>query len=344
MNNSVRTPAISVVIVNLNGEKYLRDCLDALSGQTFRDFDVIVVDNGSEDGSLEMLKTQYSWATIISLEKNTGFAKGNNIGLQSSSGRYIATLNNDTLPGREWLSALFEAAEADDRVGMVASKILLGKEGNELDSAGMLVYPDGMSRQRGRGQPDRGQFDKEEEVLFPSACAALYRREMLDETGFFDEDFFSYCEDADLGLRGRIAGWKAVMAPGAVVRHLYSQTGGKYSEFKAYHVERNRFWVLIKNFPLSYILLFPLYSSWRYGVQVYGLLSHKGSTARFAEAGGRVSLLYMLLKAWCMALMKLPGMLIKRRYVWRRRRIGRKEYRKLLMEFRISASELVLTD
>ena len=337
-------PSISVVIVNMNGEKYLKDCLGALSGQTFKDFEVIVVDNGSEDSSLHLLKTDFPWVNVIPLDSNTGFARGNNIGFRSSSARYIATLNNDTLPDRGWLAGLFDAAEADAAVGMVASKILLGREGNELDSAGMLVYPDGMTRQRGRGQQDRGQFDKAEEVLFPSACAALYRREMLEETGFFDEEFFSYCEDADLGLRGRIAGWRAVMAPGAVVRHLYSQTGGRYSEFKAYHVERNRLWVLIKDFPLSYVLLFPLYSLWRYAVQVYGLLSRRGSAARFVESGGSGALLYILLKAWVMALVALPGMVNKRRRVWRRRRLSRSEYRRLLNKFRISASELVLTD
>ncbi|MEJ2696146.1 MAG: glycosyltransferase family 2 protein [Candidatus Sulfobium sp.] len=337
-------PTISVVIVNLNGEKYLRDCLDSLSSQTFRDFEVIVVDNGSRDGSLDLINKEFGWVNVISLRENTGFARGNNVGIGASSGKYIATLNNDTIAESRWLEGLVQTAEADARTGMVASKILLGREGSELDSAGMLVYPDGMTRQRGRGQTDRGQFDKTEEVLFPSACAALYRREMLEETGFFDEDFFSYCEDADLGLRGRLAGWRAVMAPGAVVRHLYSQTGGKYSDFKAYHVERNRFWVLLKDLPLCYVFLFPFYTSWRYIIQVYSILSGRGSVARLAENSGRGRLLNVASRAFRDALGGIPRMLRKRRNIWRHRRIAAKDYRKILRRHRITAQELMLRE
>ncbi len=337
-------PAISVIIVNLNGEKYLRDCLAALSAQTFRDFEVIVVDNGSQDRSLDLVRDEFEWVKVIPLDENTGFARGNNVGFEASSGRYIATLNNDTVVDRDWLGALVEAAGADERVGMVASKILLGNEGNQLDSAGMLVYPDGMTRQRGRGEPDDGRFDEAEEILFPSACAALYRREMIKETGFFDEDFFSYCEDADLGLRARLAGWKAVMAPGAVVRHLYSQTGGKYSDFKAYHVERNHVWVLLKNLPLSYLFLFPFYTAWRYIIQVYGLFSGRGSVARFAETAGKGRLFSIVGRAYRDAFIGLPRTLRKRRNIWRRRRVNMGEYRAMLKKYRITAEELMLRE
>ncbi|MBF0560208.1 MAG: glycosyltransferase family 2 protein, partial [Nitrospirae bacterium] len=200
---------ISVIIVNLNGEKYLRDCLESLASQTFRDFEVIMVDNGSTDNSLDLVRKDFPWVRVTGLAHNTGFAKGNNTGFAVASCKYMVTLNNDTIADSNWLQALFGAAEADPSVGMVASKIFLGREGSELDSAGMLIYPDGMSRQRGRGETDCGQFDDIREVLFPSACAALYRSEMLKNIGWFDEHFFSYCEDADLGLRARLAGWKA---------------------------------------------------------------------------------------------------------------------------------------
>jgi GT2 family glycosyltransferase len=259
---------ISVIIANLNGERYLRDCLSALEAQTFREFEVIVVDNGSTDGSLRLIRNEFPRVRVVSLDRNTGFAKANNIGFEASSGRYIATLNNDTIADRDWLGALIGAASADEKVGMVASKILLGAEGRVIDSVGMLLYPDGMTRQKGRGETDDGRFDIAAEVLFPSACAALYRREMIGEIGFFDEDFFAYCEDADLGLRGRLAGWKAVFEPAAVVRHLYSGTGGGYSPMKAFHVERNRFTVLLKDLPVSYIITSPFYTVWRYVVQV----------------------------------------------------------------------------
>ncbi len=335
---------VSVIIANFNGERYLMDCLSSLAAQTFRDFEVIVVDNGSTDGSLRLIAGEFPWVRVVPLGSNTGFARGNNAGFEASSGRYIATLNNDTIAGRGWLKSLVEAAEADEKVGMVASKILLGAEGREIDSAGMLVYPDGMTRQRGRGETDDGRFDAPQEVLFPSACAALYRREMIEENGFFDEDFFSYCEDADLGLRCRLAGWKAVLAPSAVVRHLYSATGGRYSEFKACLVERNHVWVLLKNMPAGYIMVSPLYTIWRYLVQIYGLFSGKGSVARFAQQSGSARLGAVVIKAYCQALGKLPRMLGKRREVLGRRRLGPREYGVLLRRHRISAAELMLRE
>lgn len=335
---------ISVIIVNFNGEKYLPDCLGGLASQTIADFEVIVVDNGSSDNSLKILAGDFPWVRVIPLAENTGFARGNNIGIRAASSRYIATLNNDAIPDSWWLEKLLETAERDSRIGMVASKILLGREGREIDSVGMLIYPDGMTRQRGRGQTDEGQFDSGGEVLFPSACAALYRMEMLEEVGLFDEDFFLYCEDADLGLRSRLAGWKAVLAPGAVVRHLYSQTGGKYSAFKAYHVERNRFWVLVKDLPASYILLFPFFTAWRYIIQAYGLVAGKGSVARLAQETGSGSLAAVVVKAWWSALKELRPMLLKRRQIWAGRRLLQSSYSDLLKRYRISARELMLRE
>lgn len=337
-------PLISVIVVNLNGERYLNDCLSSLSAQTFRNFEVILVDNGSTDGSLDLIRKEFSWVKTIALDENTGFARGNNIGFETSSSPYLATLNNDTIADRGWLQALYEAAEADPRIGMVASKILLGREGREIDSVGLLIYPDGMTRQRGRGVPDEGQYDGMKEVLLPSACAALYRRPMLEETGYFDEDFISYCEDSDLGLRARLAGWNAVLAPEAIVRHLYSQTGGRYSEFKAYHVERNRSWVLLKDLPVSYIILSPGYTAWRYIIQVYGLLTGRGSVARFVEGSGKLSMIITVARAALDACMKIPRMLMKRRDIWKRRQLDRKEFRLLLRRHRITAEELMLRD
>lgn len=335
---------ISVIIANLNGEQYLPDCLQSLSVQTFRDFEVIVVDNGSSDRSLDILRKDFPWVRVIALKENTGFARGNNIGFEASSAEFVATLNNDTIAGSGWLEALHVAAKEDVTIGMVASKIFLGREGREIDSAGMLIYPDGMTRQRGHGEEDNGQFDAVKEVLFPSACAALYRQEMLKETGHFDEDFFSYCEDADLGLRGRLAGWKAVLAPDATVRHLYSQTAGRYSQFKAFHVERNHLWVLLKDLPLSYIIQFPFYTVWRYIIQVYGLLSGQGSVARFAESAGAGQMIKIVLRSYCSAFTALSQTLQKRRRIWKGRRPGNKEYRNILKRHRITAKELMLRD
>ena len=340
----MRTPAASVIIANFNGVSYLPDCLNALSCQSFRDFEVVVVDNGSVDDSVELMTRDYPWVTVVRLDGNHGFARANNIGFERSSGAFIATLNNDTIVGERWLEELVIAMDIDPSIGMVASKIFLGREGRRLDSVGMLVYPDGMSRQRGRLETDRGQFDDSPDVLFPSACAALYRRRMLEETGFFDEDFFSYCEDSDLGLRCRLAGWRAVLAPKAEVRHLYSRTGGTYSEFKAYYVERNHKMVLLKNLPLSYIAFSPFYTLLRYGAQFYGIVSGRGSAARFAEGAPRGSLFRLMLRVYRDLIIGLPQCLGKRRAVWRLKKISLKAYRTMLSAARIGVIDLVLTD
>lgn len=338
-------PQISVIIANYNGEPFLADCLAALSAQTFKEFEVVVVDNGSSDRSLERLAHEFSWVKVIALEKNEGFARANNIGFSATSAPFVATLNNDTLPDPDWLKELHEAMNNDPAIGMTASKILLGRSGGEIDSVGMLLYPDGMTRQRGRGAVDEGQFDKHEKVLFPSACAALYRRSMLEEIGFFDEDFVSYCEDSDLGFRGLLAGWEAVLAPGAKVRHLYSETGGKYSAFKAFQIERNHHWVLWKNLPLRYLLLSPFYRSWRYLVQAFGLFTKKGSVARLAESLSAGRLLGVLVRADLGAAIGfLPVFFKKRRAVWKRRKISINAYTTLLRRHRISARELMLID
>jgi GT2 family glycosyltransferase len=167
---------------------------------------------------------------------------------------------------------------------------------------------------------------------------------MLSEIGFFDEDFSSYCEDADLGLRGRLAGWKAVFAPAARVHHLYSRTGGRYSMLKAYQVERNHLWVLLKDLPLSSLVFFPFYTFWRYIIQIYGLASGRGSVARLAEESGKLQMMAVVLKAYASALTILPRMVRKRREIWGKRRISPGEYRALLKRHRISARELMLRD
>jgi GT2 family glycosyltransferase len=194
----------SVIIANWNGREFLSECLDSLAVQTFADFEVLLVDNGSSDGSLALVREHYPQVRIVSLNENTGFARGNNLGFSAASGEYLLTLNNDTRAEPGWLAALVAAADADPSVGMVGSRICSYQEPEVLDSIGVAVCIDGMSRAAFRRQHcdvlGRGGVV---EILLPSACAALYRRAMLDEIGGFDEDFFAYCEDTDLGLRGR---------------------------------------------------------------------------------------------------------------------------------------------
>jgi GT2 family glycosyltransferase len=333
---------ISVIIPNWDGIIHLRDCLSSLQKQTFRNFEVIVVDNGSKDDSVNFIKREYPWIKLIELSKNIGFSAACNLGIKAAKGRYIATLNNDTEVIPQWLGHLLKAAEKNEKIGMVASKILLSFETHEIDSVGMLIYPDGIGRQRGRGEIDNGQFDEDDEILLPSACAALYKMKMLEEIGLFDEDFFAYCEDTDIGLRGRLAGWKAVLAPEAVVYHKYSETGGKYSLFKALHVERNRIWVAVKNFPFIWLCKLPFYTFMRYLTQLYGVLMNKGSSARYKENLSMRDILISIIKANYYAIKKLPIMLQKRKTI--RTIKTKKEFITILKKNNITLTELILKD
>jgi GT2 family glycosyltransferase len=191
---------------------------------------------------------------------------------------------------------------------MCASKILFHGDRTRIDKAGHLMYPDGLNHGRGSGQPDRGQFENREEVLFPDGAAALYRREMLDVTGAFDEQFFAYGDDADLGLRGRLAGWNCLYIPTAVVYHVHSATAGEFSPMKAFLIERNRIWVAVKTFPPSLLLLSPIFTILRFAYHAYGSLLHVGSSGQFALQCSRSQLALMIVKAYWSGLKHMPQM------------------------------------
>ena len=338
-------PLVSAVVVNWNGADYLETCLASLFAQTWPHLEIIVVDNGSSDGSLALLHARYhARVTLIESPVNLGFAGGNNVGIRAAKGAYVALLNNDAVAHPDWIRALVEAAEADPRIGMCASKVLvLGADG-VIDSAGLLMSPDGIGRGRGRLQRDDGTYGHAEDVLIPSGCAALYRRAMLDEVGLFDEDFFAYCEDSDLGLRGRLAGWSCRYVPGAVVHHAYSRSIGPYSPFKAFQVERNRCWVLLKCFPARAILASVPFTAARYALQAWGALTHRGAAARLAERTSATVLITLLLRAWTSAILRAPVMLARRRRQRALRRITGTEWRRTMRRHRLGIRELALKD
>ena len=221
---------VGVVIANWNRKELLRACLASLAGQTHPSFEVVVVDNGSSDGSValveEMAKSYPVRLHLIANTANLGFCAANNQGIQATEGELVALLNNDAEAESGWLEALEQAIRRGEDVGMAASKVLVWEDPAKIDKCGHLIYPDGQNRGRGSGQTDHGQFDRTEEVLWPDGCAAMYRRAMLEDIGGFDEDFFAYADDAELGLRARWAGWRCWYTPDAVVRHHRGATLG----------------------------------------------------------------------------------------------------------------------
>lgn len=270
-----------MAIPTLAADSRLRECVDALGRQTRRDFEVIVVDNSGK--GLARRNGCAPGATIIENERNAGFGTAINQALRASRAPYLATLNDDAVASPRWIESLAAAMERRPDAGMCASQVRLYGE-PRLDSAGMLVALDGSSKQRGHGRPPE-DFPVAEEVLFPSGSAALYRRTMLDQIGGFDDAFFLYCEDTDLGLRARWAGWKCLYVPDAVVDHHYSHSAGAASPLKAYYVERNRLFVLAKNFPGRMLARAPFVSAARYLWHLRYLLSGRGSAARFRASG-----------------------------------------------------------
>ncbi len=339
-------PFVSVVMVNLNGIGFLKDCLQSIYGQSYSDFEVILVDNGSTDGSVQFMRDSFPAVVIIENKENLGFAKANNQGIEISKGKYIALLNNDTVVDKDWSKNLVKAAESSpDKVGMWAGKILSLKNPKIIDSVGgLMISSDGIAKGRGRLEEDRGQYDREEEVFIPSACAGLYRKEMLNEVGLFDEYFFAYCEDTDLGLRARLAGWKTVSVPTAVVYHYYSGTTGGYGFAKAYLVERNHILLAVKNFPFSRLLLLPFYTFWRYLMQIWGIVLKKGAGGRFVQNFSAKKLVVVLLKSLLGIAKGIPLMIRKRRYIQKNRKVSNSEIKKWFKRHGLPIKELVFKD
>lgn len=332
---------VSIIIVNWNGLRHLPECLDSLAGQSFRDFETIVVDNGSSDGSLDYLRGRPE-LELVPLPENLGFAAGNNAALPLARGEYLVTLNNDTRAEPEWLERLVAVADAYPGAGMVASRILSYHDPDLIDSLGIAVCRDGMSRGAFRGlRFSTLDLEPVREVLFPSACVALYRRAMLDQIGFFDPDFFAYCEDTDLGLRGRLAGWGALLARDAVVYHKYSMTSGAFTPFKLYLVERNHFFAAVKNLPLPLLLLLPLFTLGRYLTQLEVVLRGKGSGGEFLESGTRGACVWALFRGMRDALFSLPKLLKKRAAVMRVRKLASPQMMRLLRRYRLSFRQLL---
>jgi GT2 family glycosyltransferase len=328
---------VTVVIPTLAADSRLRDCMEALAKQSRRDFEVVVVDNSGR--SLARNNGTAPSAQIIECTTNTGFGAAVNRGIEASRATFLAVLNDDAAPHPGWLDALVHALEVRPDAGMCASQVrLFGEPG--LDSAGMLIARDGSSKQRGHGRLPQ-DFPVAEETLFPSGSAALYRRAMLDQIGGFDDQFFLYCEDTDLGLRARWAGWKCLYEPRAVVEHHYSHSAGRASPVKAYYVERNRLFVLLKNFPAPMLLAAPFVSASRYFWHVWYGLQGRGSAARFrTEGNAGIRMLWYVLRAHFAALFRVPHLLRQRKQIRSQARITPAVFRHLIDSHSISVRRI----
>lgn len=323
---------MTVVVPTLEAGEPLAACLESLDRQTFRDFEVIVVDNSGHRAVPPQANIR-----VIANERNVGFGAAFNQAFRESKSPFLAVINDDAAADPQWLEVLLRAVEDRPDVGMCASKVLLARTG-KLDSAGMLLCRDGSSKQRGHGESPE-KYPRKQEVLLPSGSAAFYRREMLDEIGLFDESFFLYCEDTDLGLRARWAAWECLYVPDAVVEHRYSHSAGQASALKAYYVERNRLFLIVKNFPMLDLMLVPIYAIARFFWHFVFALRGQGKAADFQRAGNSIaSLPLYVLRAHFVMIARLPALWRQRRAM--KRRLTAKQFRRLISRFSISPRQV----
>ena len=340
-------PVVTVVVVNWNRRELLRSCLLSLEIQMGLAgiFEVILVDNGSEDQSVEMAEREFGDSAsfrlrLIENDRNLGFCEANNQGMALAQTPFIALLNNDAEAEPGWLAALYKGLIAHPGAGMAASKILVWEDPGRIDKAGHLIYLDGQNRGRGTGERDHGQYDKEAEALWPDGCACLYRRSMIEEIGGFDEDFFAYADDAELGLRARIAGWGCIYVPTAVVRHHRGATLGLANLRRLELIERNRVLLVAKLFPWRLVWLNGVFYLARLAAGALAAVRQRGEINRFPGSGGKLRVLLALIRADLQALRMLPRMIAKRKKLDSIRKLSSHEITQLLWRNRITLKAL----
>jgi N-acetylglucosaminyl-diphospho-decaprenol L-rhamnosyltransferase len=307
------TARVTVVVVTWNGAALLSGCLAALAAQQIDGgFTTWVVDNASVDGTADLLR-DHPGVRVFTSAENRGFAGGNNLALARVETEYVALLNNDARPRAGWLAALVAALDADPAAAAVSGKVLLAPvtdSGSRINSAGGWLDEAGHGRDRGFREPDRGQFEKPVEVFYAPGTACLYRTVAIAGVGLFDDDFFLYYEDVDLGWRLRLAGWTARYEPAAVADHLHSATAVTESAVHLFHDGRNRLLTLTKNAPGRVALTAAI----RFPVTVVGSVI-RGERLRAVQLG----------RAWVSYLRLVPRMLRKRAVITRTARRDRAE-------------------
>jgi GT2 family glycosyltransferase len=255
MNSVSNAPLVSIVIPNYNGVRYLENCLRSLQSQSYTKIEIVVVDNASGDRSVEIVRAVAPQAILLQEEHNLGFAGGVNAGIRASHGDWVAILNNDTEAAKDWLSNCVHAIQNHSDAAFIASRILEFSDRSRLYSAGDCYLRAGIGYRRGQELQDCEDYQRECEIFAASGCAAFYRRTVLEEMGCFDERFFAYLEDVDLGLRLQAAGYSGYYAPRAEVYHYGAATsGGEFSPLAVRLRTRNALLLLLKSLPGRFLL------------------------------------------------------------------------------------------
>jgi GT2 family glycosyltransferase len=288
-------PKFSVIVLNWNGKHFLETCLLALRHQTFRDFETILVDNGSEDGSALYVKHHFPEVALIELNRNVGFASGNIEGYRHAKGKVIVLLNNDTEADPLWLHELNKATLEFPDIASFASKMLYFDERQKIDNCGFALTSAGATIDIGRDEPDGPAWSKPSAVFGACGGAAAYRRSMLEITGFLDPEFFMTYEDVDLSFRAQLLGFKCFFIPSAIVYHRYRATMKKHPARQVFFSQRNIEFVYLKNMPLGLMLrFFPERLLYEAGSAIYFLAQWRGVTYLKAKMDALLKMRLML--------------------------------------------------
>jgi len=309
-------PEISVIIPNWNGKQFLEDCLGAMRGQTFRDFETILVDNGSTDGSVEYVRQRFPEVNLSPLPNNLGFTGGNIAGYAQAGGNLIVLLNNDTEAHPNWLEEIHSASRANPEAGSFASKMMYFDDRGRVENCGFDMGIAGATVDLGRDEIDGTTWSQPRKVFGGCGGAVAYRRKMLEEIGFLDPDFVMIYEDVDLSFRAQLRGYECVYVPGAIVYHRYRVTIGKAPSRQVFYSQRNIEFVYLKNMPLGLIL--------RSAPQ--RLLYEVGAAIYFGRQGTG----FAFLRAKLDVLRCLRSILRKRREIQKSRRLTNSQLRAIL--------------
>ena len=246
---------VTIIIPNYNGKHFMAPCLASLENQSCKSFEILVVDNASTDGSLEYMRENHPSVRCIALDRNYGFSRAVNVGIQASHTPYVILLNNDTTVDPDYVQEMLRAIRTSKRIFSVSSKMIQMYHRDLIDSAGDLYTLLGWGVCRGAGRPV-SNYTEADEIFTACAGAAIYRRSAFEKIGYFDESHFAYLEDIDIGYRARIFGYQNRYCPTALVYHVGSGTSGsKYNAFKVKLSARNSIYVNYKNMPLPQLVI-----------------------------------------------------------------------------------------
>lgn len=301
-------PFFSVVIPNYNGRPHLAGLFPSLEKQTFSDFEVILADDASSDDSVAYTEKSFPGVRVLTNRHNLGFAANANAAADAALGRVIVLLNNDTEPDPDWLAELAKTITQHPEAAIVAGKLLLFDKRDHLHTTGDTMGVDGIPRNRGVWEEDRGQYDGQTEIFGGCGGAMAIRKDVWQALGGFDEDFWMYLEDVDFAFRAQLAGWKAVFAPNARVYHKLSSSGG--DDLSSFYVGRNTIWTIAKNMPTGLLIRhLPQIAAAQLEITIDALRNWRGTAAR-ARLRGQLA-----------GLAGLPAQLRKRRTIQRQRTI-----------------------